>query len=149
MSLDVSLIIRKTKEIEVLGCYYRNDGERCFAEIDEWNRLNPGTPLPSTGIIDDTDYVFEANITHNLAAMAEKAGIYKVLWHPDEFGFTHAEQIIMALRLGIAKLVANPDKYKAFNAPNGWGTYDHFVSFVKEYLQACINSPNAEIRVSR
>lgn len=30
--------------------------------------------------------VFSANITHNLGEMADKAGIYKACWRPEEIG---------------------------------------------------------------
>jgi len=149
MSLDISLIIRKTKEVKVFGCYYRIDGERCYTEIDEWNRLNPDNPLPSTGIIDDTDYVFEANITHNLGEMALAAGIYHEVWAPDEVGIKFAKDLIAPLKAGIEKMVADPEAFKKFDARNNWGTYAQFLPWLRKYLQACINSPNAEICVSQ
>ena len=89
------------------------------------------------------------NITHNLNKMAEAADIYKCLWRPDENCIEKAHQMIEPLSAGLADLLANPAKYKKFDAPNGWGTYDNFVGFVKGVLNACIENPNADIEVSR
>ena len=41
--------------------------------------------------------VYEDNITHNLGDMAEEAGLYYVLWRPEELGKTKASQIIELL----------------------------------------------------
>ncbi|MDR0605292.1 MAG: hypothetical protein LBG80_13400 [Bacteroidales bacterium] len=43
------------------------------------------------------------------------------------------------------ELEANPDKYKAYNPPNGWGSYENFVSFCKSVLQKCSEYPDAVI----
>ena len=44
--------------------------------------------------------------------------------------------------------MADP-RFEAFNAPNGWGLYIHFVPFVEAVLAACEEHPDATIRVSR
>ena len=93
--------------------------------------------------------VYESNITHNLGRMAEAAGIYKHLWRPEEIGITKAAQLIEPLTEGLAKLKADPAKYAAFNAPNGWGMYEDFVPFVEQYLASCQDNPDAVISVSR
>lgn len=93
--------------------------------------------------------VYDSNITHNLGKMAEAAGIYQALWRPEEIGITKAEQLIAPLTEGLTKLKADPAKYEAFNAPNGWGVYEHFVPFVEQYLAACVGNPDADIHVSR
>lgn len=93
--------------------------------------------------------VYDANITHNLGKMADEAGIYKHLWRPDEIGITKAEQLIEPLRVGLALLKSDPERFKKFDAENGWGLYIHFVPFVEKYLQACEKYPDAEVSVSR
>lgn len=93
--------------------------------------------------------VYDANITHNLGAMADAAGIYKCLWRPEEIGIAKASELIKPLREGLAKLEADPEKFKTHNSPNGWGMYEHFVPFVRNYLAACEENPDAEIEVSR
>ena len=93
--------------------------------------------------------LYWANITHNLSKMAEEAGIYKALWRPEEINAIRADQIILPLTKGLALLKSDPERFKKLNAPNGWGTYEHFVPFVEEYLNACKENPYAIIEVSR
>ncbi len=93
--------------------------------------------------------VYSSNITHNLNKMAEAAGIYAHLWRPEEIGITKAAQLIDPLREGLARLRADPAKFEAYNASNGWGLYKHFVPFVEQYLAACIKYPDADVSVSR
>lgn len=93
--------------------------------------------------------VFDANITHNLTAMADAAGIYEALWRPEELKIRHAVELIPLLEAGLANLKSDPEHFKQFNASNGWGLYEHFVPFVERYLEACREHPNAEVSVSR
>ena len=93
--------------------------------------------------------VFDANITHNLGEMADKAGIYKACWRPEEIGAIKAKDILPLLEKGYSDMKARPEYYKQFNPPNGWGVYEHFLSWVEEYLQACKENPECEIYVCR
>ena len=93
--------------------------------------------------------VYWRNITHNLNKMAMEAGIYQHLWRPEELSITRAQELIQPLTEGLARLEADPDHYRKFNAANGWGVYENFVDFVRDYLEACQNNPDAEIHVSR
>lgn len=93
--------------------------------------------------------IFSSNITHNLNKMAEAAGIYKHLWRPEEIGITRAHELIKPLEEGLRKLEVTPAFFTQFNAANGWGLYEHFVPFVREYLEACRNNPDSFIRTSR
>ena len=95
----------------------------------------------------ESEQVYWANITHNLTAMADAAGIYKELWRPDEIGIEVARQLIKPLSTGLDRLKADPEKYEAFNASNGWGLYKDFVLFVEKYLAACIETPDAAVSV--
>ncbi len=93
--------------------------------------------------------VFWANITHNLGRMAEEAGIYKHLWRPEEIGIVRADQLVAPLEQALALMKADPERFKTFNAANGWGLYEHFVPWIERYLEACKAYPDATIRVSR
>lgn len=93
--------------------------------------------------------MFEANITHNLGSMAIEAGIYEALWRPEEIGVTKAEELINLLKTGVDMMEADPHRFINFNAENKWGTYDQFLPWVKDYLDACRKFPAAIIRVSR
>lgn len=93
--------------------------------------------------------VFSSNITHNLGKMATAAGIYEVLWRPDENGYMTAQSCIEPLLKGLTWLILNPEEASKYNSPNGWGLYAHFVPFVMEVLQACVQYPDATVEVSR
>jgi hypothetical protein len=91
--------------------------------------------------------VFSANITHNLGVMAKEAGIYKHLWSPAEINITYAAQLIKPLKAGLELMKKEPERFKKFDAENGWGTYKQFVSWVEDYIKACKQYPNAKIEV--
>ena len=92
--------------------------------------------------------VFDANITHNITKMAEVAGIYEALWHPEKINAKKAKDLIEILTFGLEKLKRKPDYFKESNSSNGWGTYKQFVPFVEEVLEACKQYPNADLNVS-
>ena len=91
------------------------------------------------------DRLYSNNITHDLNVMANAAGIYKYLWRPEKIGVKKAYQLIEPLQIGLEKLLNNPDYYKQFNPKNWWGDYDIFVDFVRDYLAACEEYPDAEV----
>lgn len=93
--------------------------------------------------------VFDANITHNLTGMADAAGIYWCLWRPEEIGITKAHQMIPLLTEGLRKLVEDPETFQQYDSSNGWGTYQHFVPFVKQVLAGCIEHPDADVETCR
>lgn len=89
--------------------------------------------------------VFSGNITHNLGNMADAAGIYEALWHPERIDIKTASQLIDPLKAGLDLLKSDPEKYKKLNPENGWGNYEGLVDFVERYLAACLEYPDAEI----
>lgn len=93
--------------------------------------------------------VFGINITHNLTKMADEAGIYNALWHPEEIRATKARHVIHLLEDGLYRLKSNPEHYLKLNPPNGWGSYEGFIDAVEKILMACKEHPDAEINVSR
>lgn len=98
----------------------------------------------------ERESLYTANITHNLTEMANKAGIYKALWRPEEIEENlKAKDIIGLLEKGLLELKSNPDYFKQFNSPNKWGMYEHFVPFVEDYLNSCKEFPESIISVSR
>ena len=100
-------------------------------------------------LIEQGEEVYDANITHNLNTMANEAGLYEPLWHPESIGAIFAEDIIEYLGEGLEKMKADPDFFKKFDSPNGWGTYKYFVPFVGNYFSACKEFPKAEILADR
>lgn len=89
------------------------------------------------------------NITHNLNEMADVAGIYGILWRPEENGIEYAGQMIEPLTKAVADMTENPAKYEKCNARNGWGTYEDFLPWVRGVLAACERYPKAKVRASR
>jgi hypothetical protein len=120
-------------------------------------------------LTEEEETLYDANITHNLREMADKAGIYKALWRPyqlkegynipednhvleskfEEENPVKANEIIEVLEKGLIDLKSKPEYFKTFNSKNGWGMYEHFVPFVEKYLKACIEYFDAIIKVSR
>lgn len=92
--------------------------------------------------------VLSKNITHNLTAMASEAGIYEALWHPERINAKTASDILPLLEAGYWKMKDDPARFEKHNASNGWGTYEHFLPWVKEVLAGCKQYPSAEIWTS-
>jgi hypothetical protein len=92
----------------------------------------------------EIDSLCELRITHNLAGMAFKAGIYDVLWNGDG---KYAEDIVSVVKKGLDNLESQPEYFKNFNSPNGWGAYENFVKFVKMYVIELEKFPLARISV--
>lgn len=89
------------------------------------------------------------NITHNLIQMAEACGLYMCLWRPEEMNLTKASELIPLVEEGLARLKAEPERFKKLDSPNGWGTYENFVRFVEDVLQSCKDYPDAKISACR
>jgi hypothetical protein len=99
----------------------------------------------------ETEEFYSSNITHNLGAMAEAVGIYKHLWRPEELhdGPIKANELIEPIAAGLALLESDPVRFEKFNSANGWGLYENFVPFVRKYLEALRQYPDATVRASR
>jgi hypothetical protein len=89
--------------------------------------------------------VAENNITHNLTAMADLAGVYTALWHPERLSSQLASDIRPILEAGLAALLADPPKFQALNPENGWGSYSGLVEFVRWAISQCLKYPNATL----
>ena len=92
--------------------------------------------------------VVDMNITHNLTAMASAAGIYQHLWRPNEVGVVRGKDLIKPLQIGVALMKSDPERFKAFDAENGWGTYEQFIPWLEELLTGCVEHPDAKVGVS-
>lgn len=96
-------------------------------------------------------YLYELNITHNLNKMAVACGLYDFMWDAE---YTigkegTAQDLVKGLTAGVEDLKNNPDKYKKYNASNGWGVYEDLLRISEEFLDACKCYPKAKISVSR
>lgn len=97
----------------------------------------------------DTKVLYSTNFTHNFVKMASEAGIYDCLWRPEENSFLYARNLIEPLQKGLDLLVSEPDRFKPFDTPSGWGTYQQFIPIISNLLTACQKYPNTKIEVSR
>lgn len=150
MSLDVYLKIENTqKQNTGSGIFIREEGQVKEIGYEEWAKRFPAKEPIVLQSQEITDTMYKANITHNLAKMAEEAGIYYYLWRPEEIGISVASQLIEPLESGLNLLRDNPERFKVFNPANGWGTYDGLVGFVTEYLDACKKYPDAVVSTWR
>lgn len=150
MSLDVSLTVPGANRQTQPGIFIREDGQTREISAEEWNRRFPGRdPVVFNPPDVTTDEVFEWNITHNLGKMAAEAGVYEACWRPKENGYTKARDLIEPLKFGLMRLETLPDHFRQFNPPNGWGNYEGLVNFVRAYLAACEEYPDAAIYASR
>lgn len=148
MSLDVSLISRRKVKRQHSGIFIRDGGQTIEISEEEWAKRFPNQE-PVRALLDNDHEVFSWNCTHNLARMADKAGLYLALWKPEELDYRVAHDLIDPLRNGLARLKGNREHYEQYNPDNGWGSYDALVEFVQEYLTACRKHPTATIEVSR
>lgn len=125
MSLDVYLYPRDLETVTLREAIFMRDNGQTF-EVSrlEWEGRFPGR-VPVT-IEVQGEAIFTANITHNLGAMAQAAGLYCALWHPKklEGGCDRAGVLIPLLREGLLR-------------------------FTRNYLAACEQWPDAVVEVSR
>ena len=149
MSLDVYLHTKETHIHNGSGIFVRLDGQTKEISREEWDKLSPGKEPLSVPQPLESNEVFSRNITHNLGLMAKRADLYLPLWCPEEMGIEVAWQLIELLRDGLRSLMADPAYYRELNPSNGWGSYELLVDFVRCYLQACRQYPDAEVFVSR
>ena len=80
--------------------------------------------------------------------MARAAGIYEHLWRPHEMGIETAGQLIEPLERGISLMKQDPQRFRALDSPNGWGTYRDFLPWLETLLQACRDYADAKVDVS-
>lgn len=71
------------------------------------------------------------NVTYNYSAMLSALGV-----HPRDWEGKSAREYAQALAGALQKLTANPDEYRQYDAPNGWGTVDQLVD--KDHMPRAI-----------
>lgn len=98
-------------------------------------------------LVVDGSEVFEANLTHNLVKMADKADLYKSLWCCKDYGISVAEDLIEHLEAGLLNLTKYKDELEKLNPENGWGSYENLLCVVCSYISHCYKYPKAEIHI--
>ena len=94
----------------------------------------------------DRQELFSANITHDLRAMWEDAGVEEALYESEG---KRAGDLRETIAAGVRRMAAAPAWFRKYDAPNGWGTYEGLCEFVAEYLRACERWPEANVRTWR
>jgi hypothetical protein len=103
-----------------------------------------GLAIGLTAVIKTT--VVDKYITHSLSGMWKEAGIYDALYGS---GDKTAKEVLPVLKEGLAKMKADPERFKKFNAPNGWGTYSQAVPWLEELIMEFEECPDGVVWVSR
>jgi len=150
MSLDIYLYVPGECGMPGSGIFIREDGVQRQITEEEWfMRFPDREPVRAPSALEPPPYVWHGNLTHNLTAMAQAAGLYQAVWRPESLGIQHAAQLTASLRAGLATLYDTPEKFQSLNPANGWGDYEGFITFIQEYLVACGQRLQATIEVSR
>lgn len=93
-----------------------------------------------------TETLFSANITHNLGSMFDEAGAYEILWRGDGL---IAGDVVDKLEAALRLMESDPERFKKFDSPNGWGLYIHAVPWLRRVVDACKENPQGKIRCWR
>lgn len=104
-----------------------------------------GEPCETCGRGDEARELYDANVTHNVTPMWDKAGVYDALYRSHG---KRAGDVVATLRIGLADMVGRSLEYRALNPPNGWGSYEGALHFLRATIAACEANPEAIIGVN-
>ena len=154
MSLDITIISPESIKKKSTGIYARINGQT--RELTKEEAIKHFPDVDPDSIIEEeteTDEFWHGNITHNLCGMAEDCesfdeydqcyNLYDLLWRDTQEPFTgnYLNAYIAHLAYCLYVLKNDPEHYKKFNPPNGWGTYEQLCDFVESFICALINMP--------
>lgn len=89
--------------------------------------------------------VAEKNITHNLSGMWRQAGVYSALYESEGL---RAKDVLPVLEEGLRLMQAQPQRFKVYDSPNGWGTYKNAVPWLSDLIVEFKKYPEGIIGVS-
>jgi hypothetical protein len=92
----------------------------------------------------EVEIVPDINYTHNTNRMIRQAGFTE--W-PDVDGMPCPE-FCRKLSNTLTNLQADPDRWRAMNPPNGWGSYDSLVPVLESILANFGRFPSGTVRCS-
>jgi hypothetical protein len=92
------------------------------------------------------EQLYRDSITHNHWKMVDNASLYRAIWRPEELQITKAAQLIPILEQGLKHIEEHQDELCKLGTAND---HTEVWSFVRAYLKACREHPDADIRVSR
>lgn len=113
------------------------DGETVVVDDDLDAQMRSMVPMRSAASTDSTTF----NLTYNLSPMLWAAGM--PTW--SEFIGMKAADAGPIWRAVADELRRDPDKYRQFNPPNGWGTYEGAVEVISALAAACERHPTATV----
>ena len=90
--------------------------------------------------------IFDANITHNVVSMWEKAGCCEALYKSDGQKAMDVRDIIVD---AVVDMMKHKAEYKKLDSPNGWGIYEDAFKFLLSVAVACCDFPEAIIGVDK
>jgi len=93
---------------------------------------------------DDGEEITWRNMTSNVSCMWRHAGANLA-----EFDGKKAGEVYKQLVEALAAMLKDPDTYRAMNPPNGWGSYETCVEFLRKLAVDFGAHPNLTVRVSR
>ncbi len=82
------------------------------------------------------------NYTHNVNGMIRAAGMD---WSAEAIRKMTCEQFAHEVRLVFKVWDANPDRFRAMNPENGWGSYDSLRAALEEFVDKCDYFPGCRL----
>jgi hypothetical protein len=65
----------------------------------------------------------------------------------DQWKNKTAQECEQSVQDAIERMEADPEKYKQYNPPNGWGTYEGALTILRDFLKTCREYPHAKVRI--
>lgn len=163
MSLDITIISPESIIKKSTGIYARINGTT--RELTKEEAIAHFPDVDPDDIIEEeikTNEFWHGNITHNLCRMAEDCmsfdeydqcyNLYDLLWRDTQAPFegNYINAYIAHLAYCLYVLKNDPEHFKQFNPPNGWGTYEQLCQFTEDFIKALITMPEgSHIEYSR
>ncbi len=99
---------------------------------DDWMPINDG-------------YNYTSNVSKMFYEAFEKIGGNWRDFHDYNKEHMTCKKAIPLLKKAIKELEDNPEHYKQYNPPNGWGNYEGAINFLKNILSDCEKIPYGRI----
>ena len=87
----------------------------------------------------DVEYpeMFDRNLTYNVKVMLNRAGI-----HPWVLDGLTVKDVRPVIENAYMVMFDNPDYFRRFEAPNGWGTYESTMSVITDLNDYLATAPD-------
>jgi hypothetical protein len=107
---------------------------------DAWIELDTGGQEPHV-IREYDDQGRYLNYTHNTNGMWRSAGL-----ELRDFDGKAAAELILPLSQCLTVMESDPERFRAMEPENGWGSYDGTVDVLRRLLDTCMRHPEGTIR---